>query len=138
MIALDTAPRPCDDCIMTNSIDAQTLADAILASDYFNDATIDYPPFASDPAPAMRTLADLADYAQCHIDNLRPALIAALDDDLRDLIHNSNFDAIIPTSINIDDDARTDFIHPDLIADLINNSDELYDLLADKLIARAS
>ena len=122
---------------MTNfeSSPATFLAESIMRSPYFNDEPCTYPPFADDDPPTMRTLADLADYAQCHIDNLRPALIDALDSDLRDLAHNSNYDAFLPADITRE---LCDADYDDITRILNDPDTDLYDQLADALIARAS
>lgn len=112
------------------------LAECILASDYFNDApAIAYPPFDSEPAPTMTTFDDLAAYCDYFDDaTLRDRLISMLDLDIRDLAHNSNYDAFMP------DDATRELSDDDFadIDRILNDPDtRLYDMIADALLARA-
>lgn len=84
----------------------QTLADAILTTDYFDDETI----------AELRNADDLLD---------------DLDLDLRDLMHNANLDMIIPDADSLTDDEYE--LLSDFIAD---HSHEIAALLALALAPR--
>lgn len=125
---------------INESSPATFLAESIMRSAYFNDAPCTFPPFTDEQPPTMRTMRDLDAYANAFnhapdLDDrpLRDRLIDALDNDLRDLAHNANYDDFLDDARELCDD---DFADIDRI---LNDPDtDLYDLIADALIARAS
>jgi hypothetical protein len=104
---------------------ATFLAECILASTYFDDIT-DAASLDAYAAELPFTDADAT---------LRDRLIEMLDLDLRDLAHNANYDDFLADDITRDlcDD---DFAAIDRI--LRDSDTDLYDILADALIARTS
>lgn len=100
------------------------LADSILASPYFNDD--------ADPMLTFDDLARYADYFRDDYPNLRDSLLMMLDLDLRDLAHNANYDDFIDDTRELSDD---DF--DDILRILHDPDTDLYDRIADALLARA-